>query len=75
GESGEPGDPAPPGAGARGGSTLSPEEAQAALDAALAELGPEVTEEQARRILELARQTNDLTELTPPDGGGGVPPR
>lgn len=52
-------------------------EAQAALEAALGALGPEVSREQALRILELARQANSLDRpprLTP-QGGGPPPPR
>lgn len=57
-----------------GGATLSAEEARAALQRALAQLGPEITVEQAREILALARQANELERL-PARGGGGVPPR
>jgi len=48
---------------------------RAALDAALAQLGPEVTVEEARRILALAERANDLNLLPPRDRGFGVPPR
>lgn len=60
---------APTGAGA-----LTLEDAQAALEEALRELGPEVTLEDALRLLELARQANELRPL-PGRRGSGVPPR
>lgn len=50
------------------------EEAQSALEQALGELGPEVTLEEAMRILELSRRANELNPL-PSSSGGGVPPR
>ncbi|RJQ09792.1 MAG: VWA domain-containing protein [Dehalococcoidia bacterium] len=52
-------------------------EAQAALEAALGALGPEVSREQALRILELARQANSLDRLprSTPQDGGPPPPR
>lgn len=52
-------------------------EAQAALEAALGALGPEVSREQALRILELARQANSLDRLprSAPPAGGTPPPR
>ena len=50
------------------------EEAQAALERALGELGPEVTLEEALRILELSRRANELNPL-PRSPGSGVPPR
>lgn len=49
-------------------------EAQAALEAALAALGPEVTREQALRILELARQANALKRPASPVTPDGSPP-
>lgn len=50
------------------------EEARAALEQALGELGPEVTVEEALRILELSRRANELDPLLS-SPGGGVPPR
>ena len=49
-------------------------EAQAALEAALAALGPEVTREQALRILQLAQQANALTRPSRPGPPNGPPP-
>jgi Ca-activated chloride channel family protein len=49
-------------------------EAQAALEAALAALGPEVTREQALRILQLAQQANALTRPSRPGTPNGPPP-
>lgn len=57
-----------------GGSITTLEEARAALEQALGELGPEVTLEEALRILELSRRANELDPL-PGRPGGGVPPR
>ncbi len=88
GEPGSSGDPASdgsdtpspgsgPGAsegGPTGGGMTTLEEAQAALDQALGELGPEVTLEEAMRILDLARRANELNPL-PRTPGGSVPPR
>ena len=64
-----------PGPAGPSGATASPGDARAALEAALAELGPEVTPEEARRILVLAAQANDLNRLLPRGGGLGVSPR
>jgi len=89
GEPGSSGDPADgagfeepmpgtgPGApdGSQSGSSLTTlEEARAALEQALGELGPEVSVEEAIRILELSRRANELNPL-PSNSGGGVPPR
>ncbi len=49
-------------------------EAQAALDAAIAALGPEVSRDEAARLLELARLANELRGLARPGGGSGAPP-
>ncbi len=75
----QPGSNAQPGSGDDSGDVPATAttfaEAQAALEAALGALGPEVSREQALRILELARQANSLDRLprsTPP--GGGLPP-
>ena len=57
------------------GTPATPDDVRAALEAALAELGPEVTAEEARGILALAAQANDLNQLLPRSGSGGVPPR
>ncbi|MGE3961035.1 MAG: VWA domain-containing protein [Dehalococcoidia bacterium] len=85
--SGQPGDgtqpnPGQPGAGAgspqdgptgaSGPTTL--EDVQRALEEALGELGPEVTLEEAIRILELSRLANELDPL-PRGFGGTTPPR
>lgn len=73
GQSGQPGQPS----SANGdGDTVAPTaaEAQAALEAALGALGPEVTREQALRILELARQANALKRATAPVAPNGPPP-
>lgn len=45
------------------------------LEAALAQLGPEVSPQEAARILELAQRANDLSGLAPRTPRGGVPPR
>lgn len=45
------------------------------LEAALAALGPEVSPEEAARILALAQRANDLAGLAPRNPRGGVPPR
>lgn len=80
GQPGQPGTDSPPGPsggeGNEGGSTRPQtlEEAQAALAEALGQLGPEVTREEALRILELARRANELAPL-PGRPGGGVPAR
>lgn len=77
GESDEPLPGTGPGApdGSQSGSSLTTlEEAQAALEQALGELGPEVSIEEALRILELSRRANELNPL-PDSSGGGVPPR
>ncbi|TAK81073.1 MAG: VWA domain-containing protein [Dehalococcoidia bacterium] len=52
-------------------------EAQAALEAALGALGPEVSREEALRILELARQANSFQRpsRSTPQEGGPPPPR
>lgn len=88
---GQPGGQQPPGSGGQpgrplgdgrdaGDGTSAPTtfaEAQAALEAALGALGPEVSREEALRILELARQANALDRpprLAPP-GSGPPPPR
>lgn len=80
GQPGQPGRPGPAGSGDDSGdapvaATLA--EAQAALEAALGAIGPEVSREQALRILELARQANSPDRLprTAPPGGGPPPPR
>ena len=49
--------------------------ANAELEAALAALGPEVSPQEAARILELAQRANDLSGLTPRGPRGGVPAR
>ncbi len=71
GEPGQPGEGEPqPGDGQpSGGETMTLEEARQALAEALGDLGPEVTEAEALRILELARQANELDPL--PDNSGG----
>lgn len=73
--------PAQPGSGpgtaqdASGGSSLTTlEEVQSALEQALGELGPEVSLEEAIRILELSQRANELDPL-PRDPGGSTPPR
>lgn len=66
--------PGTPEGGTSGSSLTTLEEAQAALERALGELGPEVTIEEALRILELSRRANELNPL-PRSPGGGVPPR
>jgi len=66
--------PGAPDGGASPGSMTTLEEAQAALEQALGELGPEVTLEEALRILELSRRANELNPL-PRGPGGSVPPR
>ncbi|MSQ29042.1 MAG: VWA domain-containing protein [Dehalococcoidia bacterium] len=74
---GQPGQTAQPGnESVAAPSTLTQAEAQAALEAALAALGPEVSRNQALRILELARQANatDQGRRTLPQGGQ-PPPR
>ncbi len=77
---GQPGSDAPPGPSGEDGSegeqggAQTFEEAQAALAEALGSLGPEVTREEALRILELARRANELAPL-PGRPGGGVPAR
>lgn len=50
------------------------EEVQQALEQALGELGPEVSLEEALRILELSQRANELNPL-PGGPGGGTPPR
>ena len=64
-----------PGPAGASGVAGTPGDARAALEAALAELGPEVSVEDARRILALAKQANDLNRLAPRGSGGGIPPR
>ncbi len=77
----QPGQSPQPGGGAdANGAPAAPTtfaEAQAALEAALGALGPEVSREQALRILELARQANSLDRLprSAPQGGRPPPPR
>jgi tetratricopeptide (TPR) repeat protein len=66
--------PGAPEGGPSGGGLTTLEEAQAALEQALGELGPEVTLEEAMRILDLARRANELNPL-PRGPGGSVPPR
>ena len=66
--------PGSPEGGASGSAPTTLEEAQAALERALGELGPEVTLEEALRILELSRRANELNPL-PRSPSGGVPPR
>ncbi|MDP2327716.1 MAG: VWA domain-containing protein [Dehalococcoidia bacterium] len=79
GEQAPPGGQSPPGPSGEDGEGPSGraetfEEAQAALAAALGELGPEVTREEALRILELARRANELAPL-PTQPSGSVPAR
>lgn len=59
------------------GETVTAEQAEAALQAALAALGPEITRDEALRLLELARQANALARQPrgAPQGGGPPPPR
>ena len=59
------------------GETLTVEQAEAALQAALAALGPEISRDEALRLLELARQANALGRQprSAPQGGGPPPPR
>lgn len=64
----------PPGEPGGPGEATTLEGARAALAEALGELGPEVTEAEALRILELARRANELDPL-PSGSSGGVPPR
>ena len=66
--------PGKPEGGASGAGLTTLEEAQATLERALGELGPEVTLEEALRILELSRRANELNPL-PRSPGSGVPPR
>ena len=66
--------PGTPEGGASGAGLTTLEEAQATLERALGELGPEVTLEEALRILELSRRANELNPL-PRSPGSGVPPR
>ncbi|MEX2229612.1 MAG: VWA domain-containing protein [Dehalococcoidia bacterium] len=75
-----PGATDPAGAGGAGGGTIEPETEASALEAAQAELaealaalGPELTLEEALRVLELARRANALQEL--PSRGGRAPER
>jgi|GEM_PF-1180748 len=68
---GDPGTPQPGGPGGALADTL--EGARAALEEALGALGPEVTEVEARRILELARRANELDPLPDTSGGGPAP--
>ncbi len=82
GDAGADGDPqAPPGTGttqpgSADGSSLSAQDAaNQALEAALAQLGPEVSPEEAVRILGLAQRANDLSGLSTGNGRGGVPAR
>lgn len=80
GANGQPGQLPQPGDGTDGDGTPAAAtfaEAQAALEAALGALGPEVSREQALRILELARQANSLDRLprSTPQGIGPPPPR
>lgn len=79
GQSGQPSQPGAPdddsASPASNATTFA--EAQAALEAALGALGPEVSREEALRILELARQANSFqrpSRSTPQDGGP-PPPR
>jgi Ca-activated chloride channel family protein len=77
----QPGDGSPtpgqPGDGTDGGgdSAEALNAARAALMEALAELGEEVTAEEALRILELARRANSLESLIPRGQPGPVPAR
>ncbi|MPZ98256.1 MAG: VWA domain-containing protein [Dehalococcoidia bacterium] len=71
-------DPASPGGpdgapGGEGGREAALAEARADLAEAIAEAGPEITLEEAQRILELARRANALESLRSPGGGGSVP--
>ena len=66
--------PGSPEGGVSGSAPTTLEEAQAALERALGELGPEVTLEEALRILELSRRANELNPL-PRSPGSSVPPR
>lgn len=73
----QPKQPAQPGDTTAAGAEPTPPtqaEAQAALEAALAALGPEVTREQALRILQLARQANALTRPSRQGSPNGPPP-
>ena len=70
----------PPGTSTRpgsqpGGSAAELKAANDALDAALAQLGPEVTPEEATNILALAQRANDLSGLAPRGPRGDVPAR
>lgn len=71
GELGDGSDPSGGGADQPGG-VLTLQEAQAALDEALAELGEELTLEEAATLLELIRQLSEVEPLDPirPSGGG-----
>ena len=73
--------PAQPGAGPgeaqdspAGSSLTTLEEVQSALEQALGELGPEVSLEEALRILELSQRANELNPL-PSGPNGSTPPR
>jgi len=66
--------PGAPESGRSGGGVTTLEEARSALQQALGELGPEVTLEEALRILELSRRANELNPLPRPPGGS-IPPR
>ena len=73
----QPNQPAQPGDTTAAGDEPAPPtqaEAQAALEAALAALGPEVTREQALRILQLAQQANALNRPARPGAPSGPPP-
>ena len=72
GSPGEGGGVATGGGADASGGVLTLEEAQAALDAALDELGEELTLEEAATLLELIRQLSEVESLDPirPSGGG-----
>ena len=70
-----PGTPSPNAPGGAAAGFAATNAANAALEAALAALGPEVSPQEAARILELAQRANDLSGLTPRGPRGGVPAR
>lgn len=71
-----PGDPGPATGDAPSGGAATLADARAELEAALAELGPEITLDEALRVLELLRRVNALDSLedTAP-GPGRLPDR
>ncbi len=70
-----PSTPGSPSATDPDGSRAALNAANAALEAALAQLGPEVSPEEAANILALAQRANDLGGLAPRNPRGGVPAR